>query len=288
MKHYNCIFTGGSTRGLCYAGVLKALEEFNIEVDIHAGSSIGAIFLTFYALGFTSDEIESEIDNLDLRKLFIDFNPYILSDFAFSKGNIYLKWLREKIESKYYGAKYKKGKMPPVCFKDIDKELIIIATDLKTSNPVILSKETTPNMELALALRITSSMPGLLKPVRYNNSILIDGDILRGRPIWKTTDKLIREPHKLIEFRITGGNKNKLSQNPIKLVNAIVNAAAYNIDSEAEIEYKNYINIIKIDVNNLLFTDFNLSIKRKKQIYKTGYETTMNYFTDKLYRNIKQ
>ena len=278
MKNYNCIFTGGSTRGLCYVGVLKAFEEQNITINIHAGSSIGALIITFYALGYTSSEIEYEVNNLDLYKLFLDFNFNIISDFAFSRGNIYLNWLRDKVESKYYGKNYKKGKMPKVCFKDIDKNIIIVATNLETSELEVFSKETTPDMEIALALRITSSMPGLLKPVVYEGKTLIDGDILRGRPIWKIVNKLIKEPDKLLEFRITGGNKNKISRNPIKLVNSIVNACAYTIDNDAVNTYKDYINIIQIDVKDLLFTDFKLSRGQKKEIYKIGYDKTIKYF----------
>ena len=277
MKHYNCIFTGGSTRGLCYVGVLKALEELNIKIDTYAGSSIGAIFLTFYALGYTTDEIEEEINGLDFRKLFLDFNFNIISDFALSKGNIYYNWLKRKIENKFYGSIHHKA----VCFKDIDIDLVIVATNVETSELEVFSKETTPDMELALALRITSSMPGLLKPVVYNNKTLVDGDILRGRPIWRVVDKLIKKPENLLEFRITGGNCNKTSKNPIKLVNAIVNAAAYNIDNSAYNEYKNYINIVQIDVPNMLFTDFKLSQERKHQIYQIGYNTTLEYFNRK-------
>ena len=281
MKNYNCIFTGGSTRGLCYVGVLKALEEQNITINIHAGSSIGALIITFYALGYSAGEIEKEVDNLDLYKLFLDFNFNIIGDFAFSRGNIYLNWLRDKVESKFYGKDYKKGKMPKVCFKDIDKDIIIAATNLEISELEVFSKETTPDMEVALALRITSSMPILLKPVVYEGKTLIDGDILRGRPIWKVVNKLIKEPDKLIEFRITGGKHNKVSKNPIKLANAIVNACAYTIDNDAVNTYKDCINIIQIDINNLLFTDFKLTKPQKKEIYKTGYESTMEYLNTK-------
>ena len=281
MKNYNCIFTGGSTRGLCYVGVLKAFEEQNIKINLHAGSSIGALIITFYALGYSAGEIEKEVDNLDLYKLFLDFNFNIIGDFAFSRGNIYLNWLRDKVESKFYGKDYKKGKMPKVCFKDIDKDIIIAATNLETSELEVFSKETTPDMEVALALRITSSMPILLKSVVYEGKTLIDGDILRGRPIWKVVNKLIKEPDKLIEFRITGGKHNKVSKNPIKLANAIVNACAYTIDNDAVNTYKVCINIIQIDINNLLFTDFKLTKPQKKEIYKTGYESTMEYLNTK-------
>ena len=50
---YNCIFTGGSVRGLSYVGVLKAIEELGIELDVRIGSSIGSLFLAFYTLGYS-------------------------------------------------------------------------------------------------------------------------------------------------------------------------------------------------------------------------------------------
>lgn len=276
MKKYNCIFTGGSTRGLCYVGVLKALEEYNIQIENYIGSSIGALMMTFYALGYSVEELESEIDKLDLWKLFIDFNFGILFDCSFSNGEIYLKWLREKIETKFYGKNYKKGKMKPVCFKDIDKNLYVIATNFENSSAFIFSKETTPGVEIALALRASSSMPFLMKPYKLGEKILIDGDILRGRPIYELLS-FLKNKENLLEFRITGGKNNKFSFNPIKLVNSIVNVAAYTIDNYAVEANKSEYNILQIDVENLDFTDFNLSLKRKKEIYKIGYEVTSSH-----------
>ena len=100
-KKYNCIFTGGSVRGLSYVGVIKAIEELNIEFDIYVGSSIGSLILTFYILGYTAQEIENNINNIDLWKLFTDFNINIVNDVALSRGKKYLNWLREKIELKF-------------------------------------------------------------------------------------------------------------------------------------------------------------------------------------------
>lgn len=281
MQNFNCIFTGGSSRGLCYVGVLKALEELNIEIDTYAGSSIGSLMAVFHAIGYSAEEIEKEVDSLNLCALFRDFNFKILSDFAFSKGNIYLNWLREKIERKYYGKEYKKGKMKPVCFKDIEKEIYVTATEFETSKCFVFSKYTTPDVEIAFALRASSSMPGLLKPVEFQNKILIDGDILRARPIWEYIPKLKEEKSKILEFRITGGNKNKISLNPIKLINSIVNVAAYTIDNNAVETYKNEFNILQIDIPNIDFTDFKFTLSQKKSIYKIGYNKTINYFVDK-------
>ncbi len=73
----------------------------------------------------------------------------------------------------------------------------------------------------------------------------------------------------------TGGSRNKISKNPVKMVNSIINSAAYIIDNQASIDYSTQnIDIIKIDVENVSFIDFFLTDKKKKEIYKIGYDTT--------------
>lgn len=49
--------SGGGIRGLAHAGVLKALEENNIKIDIIGGTSAGSMISTLYAIGYTPDEI---------------------------------------------------------------------------------------------------------------------------------------------------------------------------------------------------------------------------------------
>ena len=49
--------SGGGIKGLCHAGVLKALEEVGIKPDIISGVSAGAIVGALYADGYTPDEI---------------------------------------------------------------------------------------------------------------------------------------------------------------------------------------------------------------------------------------
>ena len=284
MKYDCCIFTGGSVRGLSYVGILKAINELGIEFDTYIGSSIGSLFTVFYAIGYSVDEIEEEVNKLDLWKLFTDFNWKIFSEVAISKGKKYQNWLRDKVETKFYGDSYVKGKMPPVCFKDINKDLRLVATDLLDSGLQIFSKETTPELEVAEAMRISSSMPTLMPAYKFNDKLLIDGDISRGRPIWKTMEDLNEPDKKILEFRITGGNINKFSKNPIKLLNSIVNVAAYIIDNDAVLSYTDSVNfdVIQIDVLNISFIDFMLSKEQKSKIYDIGYNTTMEYYKNKI------
>ena len=49
--------SGGGIKGLAHAGVIKALEENGIKIDIIGGTSAGSMISTLYAIGYTPDEI---------------------------------------------------------------------------------------------------------------------------------------------------------------------------------------------------------------------------------------
>ena len=49
--------SGGGVRGVAHAGVLKALEENRIKIDIIGGTSAGSMVSSLYAMGYTPDEI---------------------------------------------------------------------------------------------------------------------------------------------------------------------------------------------------------------------------------------
>ena len=44
--------SGGGIRGIAHAGVLKALEENNIQIDAIGGTSSGSIIAALYAMGY--------------------------------------------------------------------------------------------------------------------------------------------------------------------------------------------------------------------------------------------
>ena len=60
MKFYMKIglaLSGGGVRGIAHAGVLKALEESGIKIDIIGGTSAGSMVASLYAVGYKPDEI---------------------------------------------------------------------------------------------------------------------------------------------------------------------------------------------------------------------------------------
>ena len=50
-------FAGGGVKGAAHIGVIKALEENNIKADAVAGTSIGSIVGSLYAMGYSADEM---------------------------------------------------------------------------------------------------------------------------------------------------------------------------------------------------------------------------------------
>ena len=155
---YFCILGGGGIRGCSYTGVLKAIEELNLEITGWAGSSIGAVVATLYASGYTADEIDTVFKEINMD-FFKDINLSLGKDFALSKGGYFYDWIKDKIESKFYGTNYIKGKMPPVTFKNLDKDIVIFSVNLRYLNFYEFSKQKTPDAEIAGAVRASVSMP---------------------------------------------------------------------------------------------------------------------------------
>ena len=277
---YNCIFGGGGIRGICYIGAIKALQELNVEIDGIAGSSVGAVFSAFYVVGYSPDEIKDIMYAFNLN-MFRDININIFSpDISMSKGEIFLDWLREKIEKKFYGKKYKKEGNKPVTFSDINTNLQILTVDLNTNTSYIFSKETTPDVEIAFAVRASASLPGLMKPVNYNEAILVDGDLIKSWPAWKVYNSLNNHNSRILEFRIEGSRTSSDIKNPKDYVNSLINTIWYlSTENIFNLYNKNdRYDYIVIDTKEIILFDFNLDIRVKDGLIEKGYNETKNYF----------
>ena len=52
------VLSGGGAKGLTHIGIIRALEENNIPIDYVAGTSMGAIVGSLYAMGYSPDDME--------------------------------------------------------------------------------------------------------------------------------------------------------------------------------------------------------------------------------------
>ena len=273
---YSCLFGGGAIRGLAYAGALRAIEELEIEIDTIGGSSVGSVFAMLVACGYKSYELENIFlkVNYDLfRDIQLGFNR----DIALSKGQIFTDWLNELISKKLNTTSEK-----PVTFKDFDKNLVIITTNLEKFAPQEFSKLKTPKFEIAKAVKISSSMPGLMAPYKLGENSLADGDLQKGSPMWKLSENLSYMDSRILEFRLEGSAGETNSKSIISFLNTVYSCfteVATNFISEIYGQNDKF-DILKIETGNVFFADFNLNKDARRQLIESGYEQTMAYFKE--------
>ena len=161
------VLGGGGARGLTHIGVLKALEEKKIPIDIIVGTSVGALVGGLYASGMKIEDLEkmgqgigwNKISNLSTLKLF----TLITAESLLSTEKL------EKYLKKYIGAqKFDELKIPFAC----------IACDIKTGERIIFK-----DGEAAFAMRVSATIPGVFKPVEYRHRLLVDGGIVDSLPV---------------------------------------------------------------------------------------------------------
>ena len=274
---YTCLFGGGAIRGLAYAGAIRAMEEIGIEYDIIGGSSVGAIIASMIAVGYKSYEIENFFMKVNFD-LFKDIHFGIGKPFALSKGEIFMDWLNELLRNKVEGVTGRN-----ITFNDISKELVIVTTDIKHFCSQEFSKAETPDFEVAQAIKISSSMPGLMAPFEFNGKELVDGDLQKASPMWKLSEKLNNSQSRILEFRLEG-DYNKDEKNPLSFINTIyscVTDVATDFVTELYGENDRY-DCITINTGDVFFADFNLDKDSRRKLINLGYEQTKNYFTQYL------
>lgn len=272
---YTCLFGGGAIRGLAYVGTIRALEELDVEYDIIGGSSVGSIIAALVAVGYKSYEIENLFMKINFD-LFKDIHFGLGKAFALSKGEIFMDWLNELLKNKLSKDNSKK-----ITFKDIEKDLIIITTDLKHFSSQEFSQKETPDFEVAQAIKISSSMPGLMAPFKYNENELVDGDLQKASPMWKLSKALNSSDSRILEFRLEG-DYNKDEKNPISFINTIyscVTEVATRFVSEIYGNNDRY-DCLSINTGDVFFADFNLDKESRRKLINLGYEQTMRYFKE--------
>ena len=288
-KEYFCIFGGGAIRGLAYLGAMQAMKELGVTIKAYAGSSVGAVFAAFASLDYTYEEFR-EIFNEVNFDLFRDVRFDLAKKFAISKGEHFLNWIRCGIEKKFYADKYEKGKNEPVTFKDIDKDVFVITTNINGCEPYIFSKYTTPDFEVAQAVRISTSLPGLLEPFEYDKKVLIDGDMMKSWPMWRVSEILCPKDCRVIEFRLEGAKFWTDVKNSVEYLNAVF-ATLSNFATDYIMQTyqpKDKFDYVKIDTDHILPVQFSLPQSEREKLIQLGYDTTMTYFKKTLLQKKKE
>jgi len=156
------VLSGGGARGFAHLGVLAALKEAGIAIDLYAGASMGAIIAATAALEWDRDQTLEH-----LVPAFVTSNPlsdYTIPIIALARGRKVSRRLRE-----HFGD---------LNVEECWRTLVCTSSDLTTGQVRIHRSG-----PIWRALRASVAIPGVLTPVIEGNHILVDGGVLNNMPI---------------------------------------------------------------------------------------------------------
>lgn len=179
--------SGGGIRGIAHAGVLKALEDNGIKVDIIGGTSSGSMIAMLYASGYSPSHIYRLFKKYSKDIVEINTKPIIKSYMLNKK--ITLKGLKtgNSVERLFDEVINKQGiyKM-----KDIKMPVVIPTVDLMnckeyifTNNPPEDKEKYITDISVGKAIRASSSFTAVFSPCEYKEHAFIDGGALDNIPI---------------------------------------------------------------------------------------------------------
>ncbi len=219
-RYENLVFEGGGIRGIAFGGVLKFFEEHGLMKGIkrYAGSSAGAIIAATVAIGYTSNEIIDLLSTTDFMQFKDDswgvvLDAYrFLSQYGIYKGDKLFEFFKKLVKDKQGDENF--------TFKQLyDKtgiELVITGTCLNKATTYYFHYLKWPDMPIALAVRISMSIPLVYKAIKINSQtpkydddgnvmhnedgsiqmvttedVMVDGGLLNNYPIWVFDGKIL-------------------------------------------------------------------------------------------------
>lgn len=186
------VLSGGGARGGAHLGVLKALEELRVPIDMIVGTSAGAIVGAAYASGMPLADIEREMQELSTASLFHDVARRDLS--VARKTDDSGGYVGPEIGIGQGGLSLPKGAVSGVALEAVLRRLTVrqstenfdhlpvpfraIATDVSDGQMVVLASG-----NLAQAIRASMAIPAVISPVQIDGRLLVDGGIARNLPV---------------------------------------------------------------------------------------------------------
>ncbi len=192
-KKIGLALSGGGARGIAHIGVIMALEENNIPIDLVAGTSMGSIVGGLYACGYSGEEMRAIVHQLDWNSIFNQkpdprrvlvskrygmLEPLIRLRFKF--WDIYIPFglnNGQRISEELFALTAEANFAAQNNFDSLAVPLRVTAVDIATAELLSLGRG-----ELAQAIHASMSIPLVFSPARVDNRMLVDGGVLDMLP----------------------------------------------------------------------------------------------------------
>lgn len=155
------VLAGGGARGLAHFGVYEELTRAGVVIDRFGGTSAGAIAAAAFALGLDASEATAAA-----RQFIAQTSP--LSDYTFPAIALTRGGRVDRLVGDFFGG---------TLIEHLPKSYFSVSVDMITGDQIIHRRGL-----LALAVRASISIPGLIPPVRHGEQLLVDGGLLNNLP----------------------------------------------------------------------------------------------------------
>lgn len=155
----------GGAKGFAHIGVLQVLEENGVEVDMIAGSSMGAYVGAIWAHGASGAEMEALAREMEGRwALWSLIDPAFPPRRGFLRGVAVKRRLMRTIGEARFG--------------DLVRPMRVVATNLETLERVVFA-----HGRVADAVHASIAVPGICVPVVMGEDTFADGGIVDPLPV---------------------------------------------------------------------------------------------------------
>jgi NTE family protein len=239
------VLGGGAARGFAHVGVIRALEQEKIPIDMIIGTSVGSLIGAIYANDMNSFELEWTAFLLEKDSLFDYGIMNAFTGMGMAKGDKLEEFVRTKI------------KTPDI--ENLKLPFAAVATDLNRGTRVVLDKGS-----VAKAVHASSAIPGVFNPVEHQGRLLVDGGVMDNIPI-----AVAREKGADIVIAVDI-SENLANFNITNLIDVMLQAVNIMFSENVRYKKKEADVLIAPQVGNVAMLDFT----QKKRCMQAGIEAT--------------
>ena len=300
-KLRNLVLSGGGLLGFSYIGFLRYLEDNNLlkQIKTITGSSVGAIFATFFIIGCKANELQSFYSSIVLSD-YVKINTESFLNFPKLKG----LENGNRIMSVFNNFLTIKTGSSDITFLELYSRYNIIlqvgVTNLTKYRFEIFNHITKPNTPVKLVVRASIAIPFFLEPIIIDGDLYCDGGLLENLPIDaiydiisdKSIEKTETEPDIQIEtlgiclvntIKTLDGNNYQDStiSEYFSVIMHTLSMAYFNNKQRIENNSKNKIILLEIPCDIMTFVKINATASDLNNIIEIAYNSIQKELDNK-------
>ncbi|WP_168793623.1 patatin-like phospholipase family protein [Paraburkholderia aromaticivorans] len=248
--------SGSGFRLGAHLGALQAIVDAGFDVVELAGTSGGSIVASMFAGGMKLADMHELCMQMDWSPM-MRFSPWaVVRHQSLCTGTALQAFLEQSTRGK--------------TFADTAIDLKVIAADLLTEREFLFSRQTTPNVPIAVAARASASIPIVFPPVACSGALLVDGGTCDNVPASDlTVDDVPRVGIYLVsdDTPLRPGNYGLSTLAP-RIIDLML---AANEAAHVELDTKNGATIVRVSTGYASSFDRNMPAAVRQRLYDDGY-----------------